>query len=242
MKLTGKRHDHVLRDIEVMLKDLEVNHPKFGAVDFQGTYKDKKGETRKCYHLPKRECLILVSGYDVNLRARIIDRWAELEVEKRQQVKVPKAVSPSTLLRVHKHLELIAKQAGLTDNQLLLKVNRGVTKITGVDQLEAMDIKHLSSSDNDEYLTPTLIGKKLNPEMSAKNLNKLLLRLGLQTSKTDGGYIPTAKGLELGGKLCDVAMQHVDGSTQQLKWNSNLLIPYIQAEFDSNQNKRVNLQ
>ncbi len=151
-------------------------------------------------------------------------------------VEAPKlrATSASTVLRVHKHLEELAKQAGLKDNQLLLKVNRGVTKITGVDQLEAMDIKHLPSSDNDEYLTVTQIGERLNPPQKARFLNKLLLKLGLQASKVSGGYISTPKGEELGGKMCDVPLQHVDGSTQHLKWNPKLLVPYLQNEFRTN--------
>ncbi|RKL52314.1 Bro-N domain-containing protein (plasmid) [Candidatus Liberibacter asiaticus] len=148
-------------------------------------------------------------------------------------VEAPKlrATSASTVLRVHKHLEELAKQAGLKDNQLLLKVNRGVTKITGVDQLEAMDIKHLPSSDNDEYLTITQIGERLNPPFSARCLNKLLLQLGFQINNLLGGYRPTPKGEERGGKMCDVPMQHVEGSTQQLKWNSNLLVSFLQNEL-----------
>lgn len=71
---TGKRHDHVMRDIRAMLEGLNANAPSFGAV-----YRDAKGEERPCYQLPKRECLILVSGYSVELRAAIIDRWQELE-------------------------------------------------------------------------------------------------------------------------------------------------------------------
>ncbi|WP_455481272.1 Rha family transcriptional regulator [Bartonella sp. B12(2025)] len=82
-ELCDKRHDHVMRDIKKMLE--ELNAPKFGAVDFSGTYTDVKGENRPCYHLPKRECLILVSGYSTTLRAKIVDRWQELE----KQVSAP---------------------------------------------------------------------------------------------------------------------------------------------------------
>ncbi|KEC57556.1 Rha family transcriptional regulator, partial [Bartonella henselae] len=65
-ELCGKRHDHVMRDIKKMLE--ELNAPKFGVVDFSGYYLDSKGESRPCYNLPKRECLILVSGYSTALR------------------------------------------------------------------------------------------------------------------------------------------------------------------------------
>jgi len=76
--LTGKRHDHVLRDVRKMLATL--NGPNFGDVGMLATYRDGKGEARECFNLPKRECLILVSGYSIEMRARIIDRWLQLEM------------------------------------------------------------------------------------------------------------------------------------------------------------------
>jgi hypothetical protein len=75
-ELTGKRHDHVMRDIRNMLEELEINAPKFG-----GVYTDSKGEKRPCFHLPKNLTITLVSGYSVVLRSRIVDRWMELEEE-----------------------------------------------------------------------------------------------------------------------------------------------------------------
>ena len=73
-ELTGKRHDNVMTDIQHMLSELHLNAP-----DFSGTYKTSKGNIYQCFNLPKRETLILVSGYSIVMRARIIDRWQELE-------------------------------------------------------------------------------------------------------------------------------------------------------------------
>lgn len=73
-RLTRKRHDHVMRDIHNMLNSLEIDIPKFGD-----SYLDSTNRRQKCFNLPKRESLILASGYDVVLRASIIDRWEELE-------------------------------------------------------------------------------------------------------------------------------------------------------------------
>ncbi len=77
---TGKRHDHVMADSRSMLRALGVlNELSEGAPSFRGTYRTAQGKEAPCFNLPKRECLILVSGYSVELRAAIIDRWQELE-------------------------------------------------------------------------------------------------------------------------------------------------------------------
>lgn len=72
-ELTGKRHDHILRDIEDILGKIR-DVPKFGEI-----YKDARNREQKCYRLPEIEALILISGYSVELREKIILRLEYLE-------------------------------------------------------------------------------------------------------------------------------------------------------------------
>jgi phage antirepressor YoqD-like protein len=74
--LTGKRHDHVLRDSRVMLVELygENSLPNFGE-----SYTASNGHSYPCYRLPKKEILVLVSGYSIKLRMKIITRLEYLE-------------------------------------------------------------------------------------------------------------------------------------------------------------------
>lgn len=87
-ELTGKNHADVLRDIRNMLEVLKKD-----ASIFAGIYKDAYGRDKACFNLPKRETLILVSGYSTELRARIIDRWQELEAAVNNPV-TPRVTSP----------------------------------------------------------------------------------------------------------------------------------------------------
>ena len=76
-RLTGKQHAHVCRDIEEQLGKLKGGVSRFGH-----TYvNEQNGQRYRCFVLPKRECLILATGYDVVLREMIVDRWAELETK-----------------------------------------------------------------------------------------------------------------------------------------------------------------
>ncbi|WP_335919605.1 Rha family transcriptional regulator [Shewanella algae] len=78
-ELTGKQHFHVKRDIEIMCEDLQVDVSRFGCI-----YTDNRNRQQTEYLLPRRECEILVCGYDVVRRAAVIDRWLELETKQRQ--------------------------------------------------------------------------------------------------------------------------------------------------------------
>jgi len=78
-ELTDKEHRNVMRDIRAMLVEL---HGEGGVLSFEHTHSNpQNGQTYPVYMLPKRETLILVSGYSLVMRARIIDRWQQLEAE-----------------------------------------------------------------------------------------------------------------------------------------------------------------
>lgn len=72
--LTGKQHSNVLRDIRKMLEELgddsNLNHVE--------KVKDARGYT-VYMNLPRREVEILLTGYSIPLRAKVIDRLHELE-------------------------------------------------------------------------------------------------------------------------------------------------------------------
>lgn len=118
-ELTGKQHFHVIRDIERML-ELLGDASKFG-----GIYLDTYGREKPCFNLPKRETLILVSGYSVELRARIIDRWEELENKNRKPA-----------INLHDPRQLLGLLQNYAEENLKLqeKVEEAAPKVEFVDK------------------------------------------------------------------------------------------------------------
>lgn len=126
-KLTGKRHADVLSDIRKMCESLNIQ-----STDFSADYKDSMGRTYPCFNLPKRETLILVSGYSVKMRAAIIDRWQELE----QKVQLPawaQNMSKEALIALEdlgdqvQHLRSETKRLNTVCNDLAANLREGVT-------------------------------------------------------------------------------------------------------------------
>lgn len=97
-ELTGKEHKNVMRDIRTLLEQgvQELNfEPSFIIRDLPngGSKQDP------CFKLTKKGCLILASGYDAKLREKIISRWEELEIEKRNGgFKVPSSFAEALRL------------------------------------------------------------------------------------------------------------------------------------------------
>ncbi len=125
-KLTGKRHDHVCRDIRTILvaliggKDADyIRNPYLGYLTNHhvtcNQYDDKSPNAWE-YNITRRYTEILITGYDIKRRTAVIDRLYELESERR---------SAAPALPGAKELALMVIQAEEEKERLLLE-NQGL--------------------------------------------------------------------------------------------------------------------
>ena len=82
-EITGKMHNDVMKAIRKMEPAWEkVNGGNFSLVE----YRDRKGEMRPCYSLNKLECLYIATKFNDEARARLVKRWAELELKEQERI------------------------------------------------------------------------------------------------------------------------------------------------------------
>ena len=115
-EVTGKQHQHVMRDIRAILSQ-GVDASNFGLT----SYTDKSNRQSPCYALTKKGCLILASGYDALLREKIINRWEELETKERTGgFAVPQTFGEALMLAAKQQVALEEKEkkiAALNEEQ-----------------------------------------------------------------------------------------------------------------------------
>ncbi len=123
-ELTGKRHDHVKRDIEKMLTELEKDIPSFG-----GIYLDSRSREQVEYHLDRELTETLITGYSIKLRHKVILRLHELE----QLASAP--VIPQTLPEALRLAADLAEQ----NSHLQLVVAEQAPKIEALNRIAVAD-------------------------------------------------------------------------------------------------------
>ena len=168
----------------------------------ESSYKDAKGEDRNMYELNKKACLLLSSGYDVNLRAKIIDRWEELEIKARtNMIALPNFTDPAEAAMAWAK-EYREKKVLAIENQTLQKE---IVRLEQDNSNLAAEVQVLSDDKNyldlimrsRSLMTVTQIAQDYG--MSAKAMNQILANMGIQYKNNgqwilyskykDGGYV-----------------------------------------------------
>ena len=91
-ELTGKLHSHVLRDIRSMIEQLD--NPNLDGIDFITNFRKDNGQTESI-SLNHDLTMLLLTGYDVRARLKVIQRWKELEAEVVNTLTLPNFTDPA---------------------------------------------------------------------------------------------------------------------------------------------------
>ncbi len=170
-KLTGKRHDHVMRDIKNILEEAEISAPKFG-----GTYLSDQNKELPCYHLPRLECDLIVSGYAVKYRLAIIKRWHALEakqarhqdsLEWKQARLGGKQVRRSVTDTIKEFVEYATNQGSKSAHMYYMAITKMEYKALGLLR------------ESDDNFRDTMTITQLSFLSTAENLAKIAIQQGI---------------------------------------------------------------
>lgn len=184
-KMIDKRHADLLRSIENYIEIL--TDAKLRSSDFfkENSYKDKKGETRKCYLLTRKGCDMVankITGQKgVLFTATYINRFHEMEEQLLQKNK-PSYMLDDPIARAERWIEEQKEKRLLeTQNKMLeQQVAEYEPKITYLDTiLESKDTVLVSQIAKDYGI-------------SAQNLNNILHKSGIQY-KMNGQWLLYSK-------------------------------------------------
>ena len=133
--ICGARHNDVVETIERLFEQGVLRESRKTT----RTYRPEGGgRPTEVYDLTKRDTLVVVSGYNADVRAKIIDRWMELEAAQAQ----PAIPSHAEALRLA--ADLMDKQAILINTVMVKDKELSVAKpkAEALDKLATLEGTH----------------------------------------------------------------------------------------------------
>ena len=164
-ELTGKRHDNICRDIEI----LNENYVRLGLLKIEDTpyTHPQNGQTYREYRLTKLQTFDLMTGYNTELRIKVNRRWAELEEQSQ--------TSTPTLPTTYK--EALQSLLIEVENNERLQEQNDLQRIELQKQAPKVAYYNEVLTSQSTY-NANQIAKELG--MSAESMNKLLHKLEVQ--------------------------------------------------------------
>lgn len=122
-------------------------------------------------------------------------------------------------------MNVVALLPNVDENQKVLMAARGTHNLCGINPLEVMGYTALPARTEDNYKTPTELGKELG--LSGRRVNQILseeahLQIYEPGSSTGSDWAMTERGLAY-GKMFDTTRRGGKGSQQQLKWKPSVV-------------------
>ncbi len=206
------------------------------GIDFEvlpGSVKNPRGGRPSVEYVLTLDMAKELGMVENNDRGRIVRRYfidCERKAKAPSKPALRRPPSSQTIRQTFAWGRSLLEDLGLRDNQAVLGANALTTRITGVDVLDTMGVKHLAVPQQEALLNATEVGSRLGG-VSARRINTLLSGHGLQTG-SPGAYEPTAAGIAAGGIMVDVARTNGTGTARQLRWSSSIadtLRPFLNA-------------
>lgn len=194
--MTGKRHDHLLRDIdgyvEILVKSTD---PNIGVSDFfeKSTYQDATGRTLRCYDLTKIGCDMVANKMTgekgVLFTATYVSKFNQMEQQLLQQTKiVPSYMIDDPIQRAKKWITEETERQELHTRTLMLeqRVKEYEPKLTYLDQiLQSKDAVTITQIAKDYGLSGAALNQILHEERVQYKQNKQWL---LYSKYQDKGF------------------------------------------------------
>lgn len=232
----GKRHDHVMRDINSLVKGL----PKNGDTQrmfYKTTYvNEQNGQSYPMYLMNRDGFSLLVMGFTgkaaLKWKLRYIEAFNTMEKSLREQQAVPK-ITPNPHYRT-RMIKTAVKDIGDTADTIaqVFHVKKGIAMTASMQMVgEAYGIdteplkKLVPPEANPSFLTPTKIAAELkvltnkgNP--NPQRVNSLLKEIGFQES-VGGHWHATEEGKKLSEAMPYTASSGHSG--YQLLWSPKVI-------------------